>query len=79
MARQYNARLGLLFFSLYLLLYVGFVLLNTFSPHTMEWTPMYGVNLAIWYGFGLMVAALILALIYGVMCRATVDDGERNE
>ena len=31
----------------------------------MEATPLAGVNLAIWYGFGLIVAALVLALIYG--------------
>jgi hypothetical protein len=29
------------------------------------------VNLAIWYGFGLILAALILALIYGWACRSS--------
>jgi uncharacterized membrane protein (DUF485 family) len=27
------------------------------------------VNLAIWYGFALIVVALVLALIYGWVCR----------
>jgi uncharacterized membrane protein (DUF485 family) len=31
-----------------------------------------GVNLAIWYGFALIVVALVLALIYGWLCRADV-------
>jgi uncharacterized membrane protein (DUF485 family) len=57
--------IGLLLFAVYLLLYSGFVLLAAFSPESMETTPLAGVNLAIWYGFGLIVAALALALVYG--------------
>ncbi len=64
-----NARLGLWFFGLYLLLYGGFVLLAAFSPATLERTPFADVNLAIWYGFGLIVAALVMALLYGWLCR----------
>ena len=64
-----NSRIGLILFFLYLLLYGGFVLLNTFSPETMEATPMAGVNVAILYGFGLIIVAFLLALIYGVLCR----------
>ena len=30
---------------------------------------MAGVNLAILYGFGLIIAALVLALIYGWLCK----------
>ncbi|MCA9170498.1 MAG: DUF485 domain-containing protein [Planctomycetales bacterium] len=64
-----NARIGLWLFSFYLILYSGFVMLNAFAPQTMEWTPLAGVNLAIWYGFVLIVAAFGLALLYGVLCR----------
>ncbi len=63
-----NARIGLVLFTVYLLLYGGFVLLNAFSPETMERPVLAGVNLAIVYGFGLIVAALALALLYGWMC-----------
>lgn len=65
-----NARLGLKLFFVYLFLYGGFVLINTFSAETMEMTPIAGINLAILYGFGLIVAALVLALIYGALCEA---------
>lgn len=68
-----NARIGLVLFTLYLLLYGGFVLLNAYSPETMEWTPVAGINLAILYGFGLIVAALVLALLYGWLCREKGD------
>lgn len=63
-----NARLGLKLFAVYLALYVGFVGINTFSTKTMELKPFAGINLAIWYGFALIVAAIVLALLYGFMC-----------
>ena len=69
-----NGRLGFVLFGVYLLLYGGFVLLNTFAPQTMEALPFAGVNLAILYGFGLIVAALILALIYGAFCKPEGDE-----
>jgi len=71
-----NARLGLVLFFIYLAFYASFVLLAAFSPETIERTPAAGVNLAIWYGFALIVAALVLALIYGILCR-TNDSDER--
>ncbi len=64
----HNARLGLLLFTIYLSLYAAFVLLNAFFADLMSYTPLAGVNLAILYGFGLIVAALALALIYGALC-----------
>ena len=72
-----NSRIGLVLFGIYLVLYGGFVLLNAFSPETMEKTPMAGVNLAILYGFGLIIAALVLALLYGWLCKS--DDSEVTE
>ena len=71
-------RIGLALFAVYLVLYGGFVLLAAFSPETMEATPLAGVNVAIWYGFGLIVAALVLALIYGWACRPSVGDETRR-
>jgi uncharacterized membrane protein (DUF485 family) len=74
-----NARLGFLFFGIYLLLYGGFVLVNAFSPETMEITPVAGVNLAILYGFGLIIAAFILALLYGWLCRSPESSSRDQE
>ena len=67
-----NSRIGLLLFFIYLAFYAGFVILAAFSPETMERTPWAGVNLAIWYGFALIAAALLLALVYGYLCRIEV-------
>ena len=67
--RRYNTRLGLILFCVYLVLYLGFVLINAFQADVMDTVVLAGLNLAIVYGFALIVAALVLALIYGVMCR----------
>jgi uncharacterized membrane protein (DUF485 family) len=63
-------------FLIYLVFYSSFVLLNAFAPAVMEWTPWAGVNLAVWYGFALIVVALALALLYGWLCEpSTAADG----
>ena len=64
-----NAKIGMFLFVVYLALYGGFVFLNAFRADVMETTPISGVNLAILYGFGLIVAAFVLALLYGFLCR----------
>jgi uncharacterized membrane protein (DUF485 family) len=72
------SRIGLSLFAVYLVLYGGFVLLAAFAPQWMEMTPLAGVNLAIWYGFGLIVAALVLALVYGWVSRSKADPKNAN-
>ena len=62
-----NARIGLALFGVYLLLYGAYVLVNAFAPTVME-NRIAGVNLAILSGFGLIVAALAMALLYGFLC-----------
>jgi uncharacterized membrane protein (DUF485 family) len=64
-----NARYGLILFAVYVVFYGGFVLLSALRPDVMASRPFGGVNLAILYGFGLIIAALILALIYMTLCR----------
>ena len=64
-----NAKLGLGLFVVYLLLYFGFMGIATFKYEWFASTPIGGVNLAILYGMGLIVAALVLALIYMVLCK----------
>jgi len=68
--QSYNARVGLMLFAVYLVMYGGFVLLNAFAAETMEATPIPGVNRAVLYGFGLIIAAFVMALLYGWLCKA---------
>ena len=66
-----NARYGLWLFFVYVLLYAGFMGLAAFQPQLMSKSPFGGVNLAIVYGIGLIVAALVLAAVYMFLCRKT--------
>ena len=69
---------GLFLFVIYLLLYGGFVLINAFAPELMEATPIAGVNLAILYGFGLILAAFAMALLYGFFGAPPRDDASQK-
>lgn len=77
--RTRSNRIGLGLFAVYLLLYGGFVLLNAFAPEMMEITLLADVNLAILYGFALILAAFALALVYGFLCRTTGKEQSAGE
>ena len=64
-----NARYGLWLFALYFALYAGFMGLAAFAPDRMGAPALAGVNLAIVYGFGLIIVALVLALVYMGLAR----------
>jgi uncharacterized membrane protein (DUF485 family) len=68
LAAGYKSKLGVKLFIVYALVYVGFVAINVVNPKLMETKVALGLNLAVVYGMGLIVAALLLALIYDKMC-----------
>jgi uncharacterized membrane protein (DUF485 family) len=70
-----NARIGLVLFVIYVLFYAAFVWLSAFRPAVMAEPFVGGVNLAVCYGFALIIAAFILAIIYMLICRDSTDDG----
>lgn len=70
-----NARYGMALFLTYLLIYGGFVYLSAFRPEVMAREAMLGVNIAIFYGFSLIVIAMILALVYCWLCRGQATKG----
>ncbi|MHB1310245.1 MAG: DUF485 domain-containing protein [Limisphaerales bacterium] len=65
----YNTRLGVILFVVYVLVYGGFMALSSFWPEVMSRPFLRGVNLAVAYGFALIGAALVLALLYMKLCR----------
>jgi len=75
-AARFNARLGIVLFLAYLLIYATFVLLSAFAPAVMSRPVIAGVNLATVYGFGLIGLALVLAVVYMAMCRRENGGGE---
>lgn len=64
----YKTKLGVVMFILYGLIYAGFVAINVIDAKLMEMTVLWGLNLAIVYGMGLILFALVLAMIYNAMC-----------
>jgi uncharacterized membrane protein (DUF485 family) len=68
--------LGRKLFVAYLALYVGYMWLVAFRPDLMAKLPWGGVNTAILYGFGLIVAALVTSLVYGLLCRTSSGGSE---
>ena len=67
-AAEYKARLGLFLFAFYGAVYAGFTIINTVSPQTMSERVIWGLNLAVVYGFGLIIFAIVLGLIYNALC-----------
>ncbi|MBN1827112.1 MAG: DUF485 domain-containing protein [Candidatus Eisenbacteria bacterium] len=67
-AVEFKSRLGVRMFVVYAIIYAGFVAINVIRPVLMEKTVFFGLNLAVTYGFGLIVLALVLALIYNHSC-----------
>ena len=67
-AIAYKTRLGVQMFVFYALVYAGFVLINIISPILMEKKIVFDLNLAVVYGFGLIILSLVMALIYNVLC-----------
>jgi uncharacterized membrane protein (DUF485 family) len=63
-----NSRNGIILFAVYLLFYGGFVFVNAFDPASMEKTPIAGLNVAILYGFALIIGAVVLSAFYGILC-----------
>jgi len=65
----HNTRMGVIFFVIYVIFYGGFMALSAFSPDTMSKPFLGGANLAVVYGFSLIILALVLALAYMKACR----------
>src|SRR5437773_8248840 len=63
-----NARAGLVLFFIYLAFYAGFMGLAAFAPEAMARPVLAGVNLAITYGMGLILGALVIAALYMGAC-----------
>ena len=67
-AFAFKRRLGVILFAAYGVVYAGFVLVNLVTPGLMGRVALAGLNVAVVYGFGLILLALIMALIYTAVC-----------
>lgn len=67
-ASAYKTRLGVVLFIVYALIYAGFVAVSLYDVTILERIVFCGLNLAVVYGFGLIVFALLMALVYSGFC-----------
>jgi len=67
-AAAYKRRLGLWMLLVYGIIYVFFIVINVAWPKVMGTIVVGGLNLAIVYGFALIVIAFLLALVYNWLC-----------
>ena len=67
-AAAYKRRLGLWMLLFYGILYVVFIIINVAWPSAMGTEVFAGLNLAIVYGFALIIIAFLLALVYNWAC-----------
>ena len=65
---EFKTRLGVVLFLFYAIVYAGFVGINLADAKLMEIIIVWGLNLAVVYGFSLIILALIMALIYTRIC-----------
>ena len=76
-AIAYKTKLGVYLFIVYVLVYIGFIAINVVSPPTMAIKVFAGQNLAVVYGFGLILLAFVMGIIYDYFC--TKKEIELNE
>jgi uncharacterized membrane protein (DUF485 family) len=68
-----KAKLGIKLFVFYILIYAGFVVIGLVDPELMGVHIIGKQNLAIVYGFGLIVLAIVMGFIYNAMCSKLED------
>ena len=73
-AANRSARIGFGLFWIYVACYGGFIALVLFAPGLLSARPFGGVNLAIACGLGLIVAALVLAVVLAEALAVCVDE-----
>jgi uncharacterized membrane protein (DUF485 family) len=72
--RTFNRRLGLVLFAIYCLIYAGFIGLAVLSRSTLAMPAFFGVNLAVFYGVGLIGLAGVMAVLYLVLARTEPEE-----
>ncbi len=74
-----KAKLGVWFFLIYSLFYVGFVAIGVLNYELLGQEIIFGLNLAIVYGVGLIIFAVLLGMLYNFLCSRYEDDLNKEE
>lgn len=74
-----KSKLGIKLFFVYFFLYSGFVALAVTFPELLSVQVVFGLNLAITYGFGLILLAIIMGFVYHLVCSRLEDKFNEKE
>jgi uncharacterized membrane protein (DUF485 family) len=74
-----KTRLGVKLFLIYLLVYAGFVFIGMAYPQIMGKKLFAGQNIAVVYGIGLIILALVMGLIYNALCTSYENKMNKEE
>jgi uncharacterized membrane protein (DUF485 family) len=75
---SYKSKLGLIMFAVFTPIYLAFVVISVVSPSFMA-TDVGSLNLSIVSGFGIIILAVILAIVYNMLCSAREKDDNTEE
>jgi len=74
----WNQRLGLKLFAIYAAVYFLYIVICVAWVELLDATWVLGIPNSVVFGFGLILLALVIALIYGLFCRLS-DPGSPTE
>jgi uncharacterized membrane protein (DUF485 family) len=80
-AQAFKTKVGLIMFAIYTPIYFAFIVICVVSPQFMA-RDVGSLNVAITYGFALIILAIIQALIYNRICskrEELEDDAEKGK
>ncbi len=73
-----KARLGVILFIVYTVIYAGFVLIGLTKPELMGLELIGDQNIAIIYGFGLIFLAIVMGFVYNFFCTRMENKMNKN-
>ena len=78
-AAKKKAKLGVYFFFIYFFFYAGFVAIGVLNYELLAKQVLWGLNLAIFYGMGLIIFAVLLGILYNYFCTRYEDELNEGE
>jgi uncharacterized membrane protein (DUF485 family) len=73
-----KAKLGVILFIVYTIIYSGFVIIGLTNPELMGLELIGGQNIAIIYGFGLIILAIVMGFVYNFFCTRMENKMNKN-
>ena len=73
-----KAKLGVILFLVYTIIYAGFVVIGLTKPELMGLELIGGQNIAIVYGFSLIILAIVMGFVYNFFCTRMENKLNKN-